>query len=225
MSAIDPAEKKRHGCFFYGCLTLLAVALIVAIAGFFMIRYVVSTLNAKITEYTEAQPMTFPKVDMSESELQKLRARVAAFNSAMEAHSNAPPLVLSSADINAMMASNTNFKDLKDMCYVEVEGDQVKGEVSLPLGKFFRFPFVHFQGRYLNGVGTFQVAVTNQALSVYVKSLEVKGKPLPPEFMMQLQGKDMAADFNKNPTNAAAISKYESIEVKDGRITVKATHD
>jgi hypothetical protein len=166
--------------------------------------------------------MTFPKVEMPAEELRALQQRVAAFNSAMEAHSNAPPLVLSSQDINALMASSTNFKDLKDMCYVEIEGDKVKGELSLPLGKYFRFPFVHFKGRYLNGTGTFKVAVSNEELAVYVQSLEVKGKPLPPEFMMQLQGKDMAADFNKNPSNAVTISHYESLLVTNGTIIVKA---
>jgi hypothetical protein len=181
--------------------------------------------NAKIAEYTEAQPMNFPKVDMPVDQLKLLQARVDAFNTAMEAHSNTPPLVLTSQDINALLASSTNFKDFKGMCYVDIEGNLIKGELSLPLEKFFRFPFVHFKGRYLNGTGTFTVGVTNQMLSVYVQTLEVKGKPLPPEFMAQLQGKDMAADFNKNPTNTAALSRYESIEVKDGKITVKAKGD
>ena len=186
-----------------------------------MVRYVAGVANAKIAEWTETQPMTFPKVEMPAEELQALQQRVAAFNSAMEAHSNAPPLVLSSRDVNALMAGSTNIPGLKDMCYVEIEGDRIKGELSLPLGKYFRFPFVHFKGRYLNGAGTFQVAVSNEALSVYVQSLEVKGKPLPPEFMAQLSGKDMAADFNKNPSNAVTMSHYESILVTNGTIIVK----
>jgi len=54
-----------------------------------------------------------------------------------------------------------------------------------------------------------------------VQSLEVKGKPLPPEFMTQLNEKDMAEDVNKT-TNATPPNRYESIEVKDGKITLKA---
>jgi hypothetical protein len=222
MSAIDPPEKKRHGCFFYGSIVLLVFVLVVAVAGFFIARYFIGVANATIAKYTETEAMTFPKVEMPAEELRALQQRVAVFNSAMEAHSNTPALVLSSQDINALMASNTNFKDLKDTCYVEIEGDKVKGELSLPLGKYFRFPFVHFKGRYLNGTGTFRVAVSNEALSVYVDSLEVKGKPLPPEFMMQLKGKDMAVDFNKNPSNAATMSHYESLLVTNGTIMVKA---
>jgi hypothetical protein len=204
-------------------MTLLVVGLIVAIAAFFAIRYVAGLANAKIAEYTETQPMTFPKVDMPDAELQMLKKRVAAFSSAMDAHSNAAPLVLSSRDLNTLMLSNTNFKDLKDTVYVEITGDTIKGEVSLPLGKYFRgLPFVHTKGRYLNGVGTFKVGVTNDMPAVYVQTLEVKGKTLPAQFMLQLQGKNMAEDFEKNPTNAAGIGHYESIDVKDGSIVIKA---
>ena len=64
MSAIDPAEKKRHGCFFYGCITLLIFVFVVAVAGFFFVRYFVNMANATIAKYTETEPMTFPKVEM-----------------------------------------------------------------------------------------------------------------------------------------------------------------
>lgn len=169
--------------------------------------------------------MTFPKLEMPEDEFRKLQDSVTAFGNAMDAHSNGPPLVLSSRDINAIALSNTNFKGLKGMIYVDIEGDKIKGEVSLPLEKFFRAPFVHTKGRYLNGVGTFTVGVSNELPTVYVQSLMVKGKPLPAEFMIQLKGKNMAEGFENNPTNAAAMGHYESIQVKDGKLVVKAKTD
>jgi hypothetical protein len=225
MSAIDPPEKKRHGCLFYGCITLICFALVVAVAAFFIIRYFVTVANKTIAEYTETQPMTFPTVDMPEDELRKLQDRLTAFANAKDAHSNGPRLELSSRDINTLALSSTNFKGLKGMIYVDIEGDKIKGEVSLPLEKFFRAPFVHTKGRYLNGVGTFTVGVSNEMPAVYVQSLEVKGKSLPPEFMIQLLGKNMAEGFENNPTNAAAIGHYQSIQVKDGKLVVKAKTD
>ena len=222
MSAMDPPEKKRHGCFFYGCMTLLVIFFLAAVGGFLLVRYVAAKLNAQIAQYTDTQPMVFPKVEVSAAELGALQNRLAAFSSAVDAHSNMPPLVLSSADINALLESNTNFQALKDKCYVEIVGGEVKGQISLPLEKEFRVPLLHFKGRYLNGAGMFNVTLTNGALSVYIQSLEVKGKPLPEEFMAKLRGKNMAEDYNNNSTNAAAMSKFESIEVKDGKIIVKA---
>ena len=222
MSAIEPPEKKGHGCIFYGCITLLAFFLITAIAGVLGIRYVAGRLNEKIMQYTDSQPMALPKTDMTEEELRALQARLAGFNNAVDGHSNTPPLVLNSADINALLASSTNFKGLKDKCYVEIAGDEIKGQISLPLEKEFRIPLLHFKGRYLNGSGTFKVTLTNDELSIFIQSLEVKGKPLPEDLMGKLRGKNLAEDYNSNPTNAATMGKYESIEVKDGKITVKA---
>lgn len=165
--------------------------------------------------------MTFPKEEMPAEQLQALLARVKAFNDAEAAHSNAPPLILNSADLNALITSSTNFKGLKDTVYVELSNDVIKGEVSLPLWKYFRVPFVHTQGRYLNGMGTFKVGVTNELIAVYVQSLEVKGKSLPAEFMMQIQGKNMAEDFENNPTNAAKMNHYQSIDVTNGNLIIK----
>ncbi len=221
MSAIDPPEKKGRGCLFYGCLISLIGVVILLVAVLLIARYFINVANTKIAEYTETQPMAFPKTEISADDLKKLQQRVDTFYAAVNANSNTPPLVLTARDLNALIGASTNVEGLKDMCYVDIEGDTVKGELSLPLGKFFKLPFVHFKGRYLNGVGTFKVGVTNHVLSVRVESLEVKGKPLPPEFMSQLQGKNMADDYNENPTNAAAMSRFESIEVKDGKVTVK----
>jgi hypothetical protein len=221
MSATDSPEKKRHGCFYYGCLVLAVVGLLAVVIIFLGFRYVGGLINAKLDQFAENQPMMFPKVEMPAGELKQLQQRMDAFGAAMQAHSNAPPLVLTSRDLNALIASRTNSDELKDICYVDIQGDIVKGELSLPLGKYFRFPFAHFKGRYLNGVGTFKVGVTNQELSVYVQSIEVKGKPLPGNLMMQIQSKNWAEDFNRDPTNAAVLGHFESIEVKDGKVTVK----
>jgi hypothetical protein len=223
MSAIEPPEKKRHGCFYYGCLVLVVLGFFALIIGFLGVRYVASVINSKLDQYAETQPMAFPKVEMPADELQQLKKRVDAFSAAMQAHSNTPPLILTSRDINALIAGRTNGDELKDICYVDVQGDLVKGELSLPLGKYFRFPFAHFKGKYLNGVGTFRVGVTNQELSVYVESIEVKGKPLPANFMSQIQSKNWAEDYNRNPTNAATLGRFESIGVKDSKVTVKAS--
>jgi len=222
MSAIETPEKKRRGCFFYGCITLICVGLVIAVAVFFVLRYFVSRANGIIAEYSEAQPVVFQKVGMPDDELKKLQDRVTAFSNEMNAHSNGPPLVLSSRDVNALMFSVTNFKDLKDMVRVDIEGGKIRGQVSLPLENFFQVPFVHTKGRYLNGTGTFTVGVVSNLPAVYIQTLEVKGKSLPSQFMMQVKGKNMAEDFENSPTNSAKAGQYDSIEVKDGNLVIKA---
>jgi hypothetical protein len=222
MSTIDPPEKKKPGCFFYGCITLLIFVFVMAIAAFFGVRYAAAKVNGLILEYSDSQPMALPKVEMPSKDLHALEDRVAAFNRAAMARSNTPPLVLNSDEINALLSMTTNFAGFKDRFYFKIEGSEIKGQLSLPMETEFRVPLLHFKGRYLNGTGTFRVMLTNDMLSVYLDSLEVKGKPFPERLMSKVRGSDLAGDFNNNRTNADILSHYESMEVKDGKMILKA---
>jgi hypothetical protein len=221
--SIDQPPKKR-GCFFYGCIVCLALllfgGLVVGLVGW----YTVHQLNALVDQYTDTAAMPLPKVDMPPEELAKLKARVAEFKHALDAHTNTPPLVLTSREINALMADNPQIKsmNLDNTFYVDLEGDHIDGEVSLPLDNIGKIPFVHTAGRYLNGKGEFAAEVTNATLSVTTVSLEVKGKPLPPQFMASLSQKNLADSINQNPTNTAAMARFESIEVKDSALIIRA---
>ncbi len=217
----SPTPPKRRGCFFYGCVTCLVISFIIGITVFFGVRHVINSLNATIAEYTDTNAMALPKVEMPADELKKLHERIDAFDHALKAHSNAPPLVLTGRDINALLASSTNLNNLKDRFYVALEGDQVKGQMSLPLGDLFKIPLIHTKGRFLNGAGTFKAAVTNGSLFVTVRTLEVKGKPLPDKFMGSLQQQNIAANFN-NSTNSTILDRCESMKVTNGTIIIKA---
>jgi hypothetical protein len=221
MAAIDP-PRKRRGCFFYGCLTSVFLLLLLAVLIFIGARYLVNTVNAYILEYTDTAPMALPKVDMPEPELKNLQDRVAAFNQAMDAHTNSPVLILNSQEINALLANSPSTRALKDKVYVTLDGDQVKGQISLPLEKYFRFPMLKTKGRYLNGEGTFKVVITNSILWISMQSFAVKGKPLPENAMVRFRQQNLAAEANNNPTNAAAIGRFESVEVKDSNAIIKA---
>ncbi len=165
--------------------------------------------------------MPLPKVEMPAEELKKMNERLDAFNDAVKAHSNAPPLILTGREINALLASSPNSKDLKNSFYVALEGDQVKGQMSLPLGDLFKIPFVHTKGRFLNGEGSFKATVTNGNLFVNVETLEVNGKPLPGKDMRTLRQQNIAMNFNSS-SNSTVFERYESMEVTNGTIIIKA---
>ena len=221
----DQPPKKR-GCFFYGCIVCIALfVFVVAVIGLFA-WYGIHQLNAVVDQYTDTAAMTLPKVDLPPEELAKLKARVSEFTRALDAHSNTPPLILTSREINALMADNPQVKQMKleNVFYVDLEGSNIDGQISLPLDQI-KIPFIHTAGRYLNGKGEFSAEVTNAMLSVTTISLEVKGKPLPPQFMSSLSQKNLAEDVNQNPTNTAALARFESIEVKDSTLIIKAKSD
>jgi len=109
--------------------------------------------------------------------------------------------------------------DLRDKVHVDIEGDKVNGQVSFPL-EGIGLPA--FKGRYLNGKATLKVALEGGVLRVTLDALEVKGRPVPAAFIDQIRAKNLAEDAGRNPKHAEAIRKFESIQVKDGKIIIKA---
>lgn len=208
--------KKGRGCFFYGCLTLVLLVLVAALGLYFGTRYVVNQMVAK---YTEASPMALPKVDASPTEISALQERVKAFKTAIAEGKQAEPLALTEREVNALIAGDADFSGLKDKIYVSLEGNQVKGQVSIPLDKF---PIGKVKGRYLNGSAVFNVSMDNGVLIVTMQSLEVKGNPVPEQVMAGLRQQNMAQEAYKDARQAEVLRKLESVAIRDGRLEIKA---
>src|SRR5437867_4753859 len=184
--ASQPA--KRRGCFFYGCITVLVLMVVVGIAGFFTVRYALNKVTAMVEQYTETTPMTLPTVQMSATDYQQLDKRVTAFADAVTARKATPPLVLTGDEINALIANNPAWKGLKGKVYVTIEGDQIKGKVSIPMDDLAQVPLLsRLKGRYLNGSAAFKVSRANGVLVVTLQSLEAKGQSPSPQGMAQLK--------------------------------------
>ncbi len=201
--AAEPA--KRRGCFFYGCVTVLVLTVLVGIAGFFLVRYGLNKFTAFVEQYTETTPMTLESVEMSKADYQQLDKRVTAFADAVNARKATPPLVLSENEINALIANNPAWRSLKGKVYVTIEGDH------------------RLKGRYLNGSAALKVSLTNGVLAVTILSLEAKGQSPPPPVMAQLQTINFAQNSAQDPKTQEMIGRFESIEVKDGKITIKVS--
>ena len=209
-----PPPRKGRGCLFYGCLTCVVLLLILAVLAVVAIRFVKNQVNA----YTDSQPMKLPSVEMTDTEFQQLDQRVKAFGDAMEKGKPAEPLILAERDINALIVKAANLKELADKVYVSVNGNEVKGQVSIPLSRLGWLG----KGRYLNGEATFNVSLENGVLMVTAREIKVKGKPLPESFMSQLRHENLAKEASKDPKNAEAIRKLDSIQVQESQVLIKA---
>jgi len=192
-------------------LTLLAVVG-GGIAAYMGYRYLINSA----LPYTDTAPTPLPRVEMPPEQAKDLHARVDAFRAALDSGKPTEPLVLDSDDINVLIADNP---DLQDKVYVDIVGDKVNGEVSIPLDSI---GIPAFKGRFLNGKATLKVSLEDEFLRVTLDALEVKGKPVPASFIDQIRSKNLAEDATRNPQNAEAIRKLESIQVKDGQVILKA---
>ena len=207
-------NSKGRGCLFYGCLTLLVVFLAGAIAMYFAGRYVYK----KAVSYTSTAPAALPKTEMPAEKLAELQQRVTAFGDALKDQKTSQAISLTADELNALFANDPSFKDFKDKFHVAVDGNKIKGSLSLPL-KGIGWGL---DDRYLNGAATLKVALSNGQLIVNLDALEVNGQPVSESFMTNVRLKNLAQDAMNNPQNAAAIRKFESIEVEGGKITIKS---
>jgi len=207
----DMEPKQGRGCFFYGCLTavILVILLVAIAAGTIYWAY------NKLLSFTSDKPMDIPTIEATVDEYNALAARIEAFKKTVEEGKPAE-IELSAGDINALIARDADWKQLKGKAYVKIEGDEVKADVSIPLGEL---PLL--KGRYLNGTLGMNVSLKDNLLVVKPKTIIVKGKPVPKQVMDQLRQENWAKDAYKDEDNMKIIEKFDSIEIKDGKIKVK----
>ena len=209
----DQAAKPRRGCFFYGCIT--SVVLLVLMMGALLLGlYYVKKL---VNRYTDTGPMELPALQISQSEIDKVKQRFEAFQEAVRRQQPTKPLTLTADDINALIVGAPGQQGLSGKVYVSLEGTQLKGELSVPL-KELGLPM--FKGRYLNGSATFDLSFRQGALSVTPQTIHVKGKPLPEVYMKEIRKQDLAASFAREPRVVAVLQGLQDIQVTEGKLVV-----
>jgi len=209
----EPPPKRRRGCFFYGCITslvLLALAVGALLLGWHLVK-------KAVYRYTDSKPMELPTVRMSRQEISKLRQRFEAFQAAVREERPVLPLTLTADDINALIVHGPPQQGLQGKVYVSVEGDKLRGQISVPLEEV---GLGMFKGRYLNGQGTFKLALHNGALFVTAQSITVKGRPLPEPFMQNIRKENLATKLSDEPRAAAVLQGLEDIRVGDGKLVL-----
>lgn len=206
----EQPTKRRRGCLFYGCLTS-SILVLVVLAG--LILGYLKILNA----FTDTKSTALPSVDMSDSDMQQVRRRVDTFRDNVRSARPTQPLSLNSDEINALIETDPNLKALKGKVYVTVDGDQVKGQVSVPTSQVGLGIFKH---RYINGAGAFNISLTNGTLYLSLQSLAIKGRPIPEKYMQRVRAQNLAQGINDDPKSSAGLNKLQSIEVKDGKLVI-----
>jgi hypothetical protein len=209
----DQPPKPRRGCFFYGCITGL-VLLVIVLGGLMVgLHYVKRMVN----RFTDTRPRELPTFQMSPGEIDTLKQRFAAFQQAVREQRPVPPLELTADDINALIASGPEGQTWKGKFYISLEGDQLKGEVSVPLQEV---GLSMFKGRYLNGSATFNLSFRNGVLFVAPQTLLVKGKPLPETYMREIRQENLAAKAAGQPDAAVVLRGIEDIQIKADKLII-----
>jgi len=205
--------KKPRGCFFYGCITGLVLLLVMLVGLLLGVHYVKKMFN----EFTDTKPLPLPVVQMSPAEIKKLHERLDAFDKALKEHRPTEPLVLTADEINAWIATSPGGQSATGKVYVTIEGDQLKGQVSLPMAEL---GLSIFKGRYLNGAVTFTLSFRKGVLHLTAQDITVKGKPLPTVYMQQIRQTDLAKDSANDPETKASLERFEEIKIENGKLII-----
>ena len=210
ISRSRPSEAGN--CFVWGCVSLLCFAVLVAIVGFFVVRY---QINQVRENYTAAEPAILPEVEISDGDLESLFARYDAFQDENDGDGETGPLELTQNDVNAIIQRHPDFEDVNGHVYVTIEKDDMTGEITIPLDAI---PF--FGGRYFNGTGTFDINLEDGRLTVYLEEASVKGEPLPEMFMSEMRNINLAEDAANDQNFQELLGNVDQILVEGGVLTI-----
>ena len=204
-----PMPPKRGGFpwLMVGCGCLFALALIIVLLGVAAYVMIVSAVDT----YSDKAPVQLPVSSATPEEFTAIDSRITAFREAVKQGTPVEPLVLTGEDINAIIANDPDWVELKGRVHVSIDGDKVTGQISIPLDK------LRMAGRYFNGSASFSVQLRNGILQLHMESVELKGKPAPEQIMAAWRGQNWAEGVNRDPKFQPAIEGLESIEVKDGQ--------
>lgn len=207
---------KQRGCFFYGCLSLAILALVVALFVGVGLYFAKRTVDVWIADYTETSPGKIEELVYPEPKMRELRSRVGAFQQGIEkGGGEAVELVLVADDLNALIAEN---RELKGKVFVKIEDDEIQGQVSVPLKDIGP---LKLKGRYLNGSAAFKLALANGRLDVRLERVTVKDKPLPPMILNELKKQNLAQEAQDDPEASEVFGKIDSIELKEGKVIIR----
>jgi len=125
---------------------------------------------------------------------------------------------LTGQEINALIADSPAWKQLKGKLYVTVAGDQIKGEVSIPMDDLGKMPGLsRLKGRFLNGSASLKISLQDGTLFVTMQSLQVKGQSPPENIMAQLRAQNLAQNIYNDPKGSELIRRLRASMSKTER--------
>lgn len=203
-------EKKGCGCWVWGCLTVFLLFVVgSASVGFFGYRY----LGGQIARFTEDKPVELPTVQYDEQTLADLEARLESFKDDGTDQSSIDELTLTADDINALIHEN---ESMRGRVFVRMDNNQLTGDVSMPLDGV---PMGG--GRFLNASVTLDVSMHRDRLDIRLVSAEVKGEPVPGEFIGALGSENLAAELYNDKNLGPVLERLQDVRIEDNQLILK----
>lgn len=208
------------GCFTQGCLILLVVCVVVGIgvgvAAWFVYSQTVDTFTSTQPADVKIEQPSDAAFQAAENQLNQLRQ--AALDN------KESTIEFSSADINALIARDSNFSGIRGKGRVNIANSIVTMEVSTPLSSV---PLPRIRNRWFNGQVRFGLAYTLDQFVFDGKSAEANGHELPASVFFSFTpsfNKSFNESFQRglreHPQNATFWKRIKSVQVQDDKLIV-----
>lgn len=210
MNTTQP-PKKGPGCLLWGCLALCAIGL----AGVGCVGLVSYYAISSVRSITSDSPSELPSVKLDPQNVADLDQRLTDYAEAIKQDQPAE-LVLTSADLNHLITEDSDFEN---RVFIEIEGDQITAQASLPMDEI---PL--FSGRYLNARLSLNLQLENETLLVDVTDVAVEGVNIPAELkqsiLTEMQDVNLSEEMDLNERNKLFAVATE-LEVKDSTLILR----
>ena len=209
-----PPRRKGLGCFARGCLILLVFAIVLAIACFAGMYWGLhrhsalfygSYWLAKTRSIAEA-PAPVPEFSASDQQIQRVRERWQDFEQKTRAGQPAE-IELSADDINALIATS---EDVRRKVFASIDGNQLRLQVSLPIGGVLGRP-----GYYFNGDVVIELKGAESLDSPQFSRITINGEQAPTDFLNWKYRSRQLREYLAEQRNAYDVG---TIEIRDGKV-------
>jgi len=213
-----PPQRKGLGCFGRGCLILLVFVIVLVIACFAGMYWGLhhhsalfygSYWMAKTRSFAEA-PTPVPEFNASNQQIQLVQERWQEFEQKTRAGQSAE-IELSADDINALIATS---EDVRGKVFVSIDRDQLRLQMSVPIGQFFGRP-----GYYFNGEVMIELEGTQSLDGPRFRRITVNGEQVPTDFLNWKYSSRQLREHLAEQGNAYEIG---TIEIRDGKVILRS---
>ena len=213
-----PPPRKGLGCFGRGCLILLVFLIVLAIAGFAGMYWGLhrhsalfygSYWMAKTRSLAEA-PTPVPESNPSNQQIQLVQERWQDFEQKARAEQSAE-IELSADDINALIAAS---EDVRGKVFASIDRDQLRLQMSVPIGKFFGRA-----GYYFNGDVIIELDGAQSLDGPRFNRVTINGDQVPTDFLNWKYRSRQLREYLAEQGNAYEIG---TIEIRDGKVILRS---
>jgi hypothetical protein len=213
-----PPPRRGLGCFGRGCLILVVLAIVLAIAclaGMYWGFQRHSAILHGIYWLTKAQaiaqkPVPIPEFTASDAQIQSVHERCEDFEQKARAGQPAE-LELTPDDINTLIATNP---DMRGKIFVSIDGDRLRCQTSMPLGEL-----MGRSGYYFNGEVMVELKSAESLENPQLNRIVVNGEPVPHDLLNWKYRSKRLRDYLADYRSESGVGM---IEIRDGKLILRS---